>query len=251
MAAKKRARIISDIKRATIELSSQLDEVVSSKDFPSDVFSYNPLAYARKAFFSYLDEYTNAPLDALFLGMNPGPNGMMQTGIPFGDISLVKNYLGISEGVTKPNLEHPKRPILGFDWPKSEVSGTRLWSFFQSQFIKPQSFFKKYFVLNYCPLGFLSETGSNVTPDKLNLATRKKVEAYCDDYLLQIVPLFEAKTLIGIGGYASKVFERLFPSSTVKTLLHPSPASPAANKGWANIASKQLQDAGINFNNEL
>jgi single-strand selective monofunctional uracil DNA glycosylase len=177
--------------------------------------------------------------------MNPGPNGMMQTGIPFGDISLVKNYLGIHSGVSKPALEHPKRPIMGFDWPKSEVSGTRLWSFFQSQQQKPKSFFKKFFVLNYCPLGFLSESGANVTPDKLHIDVRKKIEAYCDDYLLQIVPLFEAKTLVGVGAYASKVFDRLFPSIPVKTILHPSPASPYANKGWANIASQQLKEAGI------
>lgn len=245
MSEKKRKHIVECVKSATLELSDNLELVVESKKFPEKIFAYNPLEYAREAYFAYLETYINTPLDALFLGMNPGPNGMMQTGIPFGDIKLVKNYLGISSGVKKPAKEHPKKPIMGFDWPRSEVSGTRLWSFFQSQYDRPKVFFKKFFVLNYCPLGFLSETGANVTPDKLPADVRKKIEAYCDDYLLKVVPLFEAKVLVGVGGYASKVFERLFPSSKVITVLHPSPANPAANRGWATAASKQLREAGV------
>lgn len=247
MSDRKRLQAIAQIKVATTALSKKLDKVVESKDFPKEVFAYNPLDYAREAFFSYLDNYVNTSIDALFLGMNPGPNGMMQTGIPFGDIALVKSYLGISEGVKKPSLEHPKKPIMGFDWPKSEVSGTRLWGFFQSQYKQPKVFFKKFFVLNYCPLGFLSETGANVTPDKLNIEVRKKIETLCDAYLLEVAPLFNAKTLVGVGGYASKVFERLFPKASIATVLHPSPASPAANRGWAALASKQLHAAGLEF----
>ncbi len=250
MSERNRKFIVSQIKMATIELSDNLEGVIQSKKFPPEIFVYNPLLYAQSAFFSYLDEYVHSPLNAIFLGMNPGPNGMMQTGIPFGDISFVKNYLGISTGIEKPPREHPKKPILGFDWPRSEVSGTRLWSFIQSRYSEPESFFQKYFVLNYCPLGFLSVSGANLTPDKLPIDLRKKVEAHCDDYLLKIVPHFKAKTLIGIGGYASKVFERLFPESSIATILHPSPASPAANRGWAQVASKQLKAAGIDFSNQ-
>jgi len=245
MTTKKQENLIKTLKSASIELSDSLEQVIQSKNFPSEIFAYNPLEYARTSFFSYIDEYANAPVDALFLGMNPGPNGMMQTGIPFGDITYVKNYLDISTGVVKPKKEHPKRPILGFDCPKAEVSGTRLWSFFQSEFPKPRAFFKKFFVLNYCPLGFLSPTGANVTPDKISIESRKKIETLCDEFLLKCVPLFEAKSLVGIGGYATKVFDRLFPDTQKFTLLHPSPASPAANRGWSAVAAKQLKAAGL------
>ncbi len=245
MSLKKKELLVKTLKSASIELSDKLEKVIQSKNFPSEIFAYNPLDYARVPFFSYIDEYANPSVDALFLGMNPGPNGMMQTGIPFGDITYVKNYLDISSGVVKPKKEHPKRPILGFDCPKPEVSGTRLWSFFQSQFPKPESFFKKFFVLNYCPLGFLSTTGANVTPDKLPLECRKKIETLCDDFLLKCVPIFEPQSLVGIGGYATKVFVRLFPETQKHTLLHPSPASPAANRGWSNVAAKQLKEAGL------
>ncbi|MEZ4814021.1 MAG: single-stranded DNA-binding protein [Bdellovibrionota bacterium] len=190
----KRKKLIDTLKKESDLLSLQLEKIINARSFPKDAFSYNPLNYARDSFFTYIDNYAHCPLDALFLGMNPGPNGMMQTGIPFGDVSFVKNYLGIQSGVHTPSKEHPKRPILGFDCPKGEVSGTRLWSFFQSEFPDPNSFFKKFFVLNYCPLGFLSATGANVTPDKIELDTRKKIEMLCDEFLLKCVPLFEVKT---------------------------------------------------------
>ena len=232
---------ILHLKKATQKLSKSLNKI----KLPDDVFVYNPLDYAEEAFFSYLDKYARAPLKAIFLGMNPGPHGMMQTGIPFGDIEMVRSYLKITTGVERPTLEHPKRPIEGYASERREVSGTRLWSFFKDNFEKPKSFFKEFFVLNYCPLGFLSPTGSNVTPDKLPPQPRKQIEALCDAYLLEVVPLLKSEYLVGIGGYASKVFERLFPEAQVKTLLHPSPASPAANKGWAAIADRQLREAGI------
>lgn len=245
MTNNKKQLLVNTLKNESIILSDKLEKVINAKSFPEEVFAYNPLTYARESFFSYIEQYANTPVDALFLGMNPGPNGMMQTGIPFGDVSFVKNYLGITTGVTKPKLEHAKRPIQGFSCPKSEVSGTRLWSFFQSQYQEPTALFKRFFVLNYCPLGFLSSTGANVTPDKIVIESRKKIEKLCDDFLLKTVPLFAPKKLIGIGGYASKVFERLFPNIEIATLLHPSPASPAANKGWSTIAAKQLKEAAL------
>lgn len=245
MSSIKKQQLVKTLKNESIILSDKLEEIINSKSFPKDIFAYNPLTYARDSFFSYIEGFANTPIDAIFLGMNPGPNGMMQTGIPFGDVSFVKNYLGINSGVSKPTKEHPKRPILGFSCPKSEVSGTRLWSFFQSQYQEPNGLFKRYFILNYCPLGFLSESGANVTPDKIAIESRKKIEKLCDEFLLKTVPLFSAKKLVGIGGYASKVFARLFPDAEIATLLHPSPASPAANRGWSNVAAKQLKEAGL------
>lgn len=245
MTNNKKQLLINTLKSESLVLCEKLEEVINSKTFPSEVFAYNPLTYARNAYFSYIEEFANTPIDAIFLGMNPGPNGMMQTGIPFGDVTFVKGYLGINTGVVKPMSEHPKRPIQGFSCPKSEVSGTRLWSFFQSQYQEPSGLFKRFFILNYCPLAFLSQTGANVTPDKIAIESRKKIEKYCDEFLAKTVPLFSPKKLVGIGGYASKVFERVFPEACISTLLHPSPASPAANRGWSNVAAKQLKEAGL------
>ena len=41
----------------------------------------------------------------------PGPFGMAQTGIPFGEIEHVRDWIGVSCAVDKPKNEHPKRLI--------------------------------------------------------------------------------------------------------------------------------------------
>lgn len=234
--------LVLDLQNASRDLSLNLNKLKK----PKDVFVYNPLDYAQKSYFDYIARYAQAPVEGLFLGMNPGPFGMMQTGIPFGDIVSVKNFLKIQDGVEKPPKQHPKRPIEGFDCSRVEVSGSRLWGLFEKTYSNSDEFFKKFFVFNYCPLGFLSETGSNVTPDKLEIKYRKAVEKLCDEHLSKAVEILRPQKLLGIGAYAAKIFQRLFPEMETHTILHPSPASPAANKGWDKIASQQLREAGLN-----
>ncbi|MEJ2040442.1 MAG: single-stranded DNA-binding protein, partial [Desulfosarcinaceae bacterium] len=50
---------------------------------------YNPLRYARDRFAAYWERYGRPPKRILFVGMNPGPWGMVQTGVPFGDVEMV------------------------------------------------------------------------------------------------------------------------------------------------------------------
>ena len=91
------------------------------------------------------------------MGMNPGPWGMAQTGVPFGEIDAVRNWIEIEEPVEKPDNEHPKRPIEGFDCQKSEVSGRRLWGLFSEKYPKAEDFFADHYVVNYCPLVWMEE----------------------------------------------------------------------------------------------
>ena len=100
--------------------------------------------------------------------MNPGPFGMVQTGIPFGDVRTVTDWLGIADGVSPPPNQHPARPVLGFACTRIEVSGSRFWGLISDRFGTPDRFFAEHFVLNYCPLAFLGDTGRNIPPDKLS-----------------------------------------------------------------------------------
>jgi single-strand selective monofunctional uracil DNA glycosylase len=69
----------------------------------------------------------------------------------------------------------------------------------------------------------------------------------------------QVETVVGIGKYASDRASKVVAKDErfkdkeirVETILHPSPASPAANKGWAGVVRKQLEDVGIMelFNN--
>lgn len=199
---------------------------------------YDPLEYAWKPFARYLTLYGQAPKEVVLLGMNPGPWGMAQTGIPFGEVSLVRDWLRIREPVGRPKPAHPKRPILGFDCRRSEVSGARLWGYVRDRFRTPERFFSRFLILNYCPLAFMEESGRNLTPDKLPRAEREPLEAACDRALREVVKALGPRLVVGVGGFARKRAELALAGMGLefRELLHPSPANPAANRGWDKAA---------------
>jgi single-strand selective monofunctional uracil DNA glycosylase len=208
---------------------------------------YNPLDYAWQAHQTYLQRYGPGPKRVLFLGMNPGPFGMAQTGIPFGEISAVRDWLGITTHIGKPANEHPRRPVAGFACKRSEVSGQRLWKLFADRFGTANIFFREHFVANYCPLAFMEASGRNRTPEKLPPRERDPLFAACDAHLREIVRLLQPDWLIGIGDFARKRAMAIFtgPSPRIGCILHPSPACPGSNRNWAATATAQLQKLGV------
>ena len=70
-------------------------------------------------------------------------------------------------------------------------------------------------------------------------------------YLRTVIKALEPEWVIGIGNWAEKrATEALggatgVPGLKFGRILHPSPASPAANRGWAEAATRQLRDMGI------
>jgi single-strand selective monofunctional uracil DNA glycosylase len=207
---------------------------------------YNPLEYAWAPHEQYLRRYGASRKRVVFLGMNPGPFGMVQTGVPFGEIAAVRDWMGIEAGVEKPAVENPKRPIEGFSCARSEVSGRRLWGLFAQRFGGADAFFADHFVANYCPLAFFDH-GRNLTPDKLPANETAALEAACDEHLCALVRSLEPEWLVGVGGFAEARAAEALRGMAVKIgrVLHPSPASPAANRGWAEAATKQLGALGI------
>lgn len=210
---------------------------------------YNPLDYARAAHEQYLTRWGSGPKKVLFLGMNPGPWGMAQTGVPFGEVAAARDFVGIDAPIRRPDPEHPKRPVEGLACSRSEVSGQRLWGLFAEKFGTAERFFADHFVVNYCPLMFMEETGRNRTPDKLPAAEREAITQPCDDHLRTIVGILQPEIVIGVGRYALDCAKRTLgdvdPAPDVATILHPSPASPAANRGWGPQATEQLQKLGV------
>lgn len=210
---------------------------------------YNPLEYARHTHNQFIRKFGAGTKEAIFLGMNPGPYGMAQTGVPFGEIAHVRDWLGIQAPIDPPPGEHPKRPIQGFDCPRSEISGQRLWGFFKETFGEPEVFFKRFFVVNYCPLVFMEESGKNRTPDKLPADEREALFAICDRALERIVDRLQPKLVIGVGRFATDRAKAALVGQPrpIGTILHPSPASPAANRGWAKAAETQLKALGLSL----
>jgi single-strand selective monofunctional uracil DNA glycosylase len=208
---------------------------------------YNPLVYARRPHEAYLETYARKGVGAMLVGMNPGPWGMAQTGVPFGEVGLVRDFLGIDERVDRPAVEHPKRPVEGFACTRSEVSGRRLWGWARDRYRSPRRFARAFFVSNYCPLVFMEASGRNRTPDKLPTRERERLFAACDEALRRLVAWCEPRIVIGVGAFAAtRAREALGDSGPpVGTILHPSPASPAANRGWARQAERQLAALGV------
>jgi single-strand selective monofunctional uracil DNA glycosylase len=230
---------------AARRLSAQVDRL---KFQPPVTHVYNPLTYAWKAHEAYLRRFGNGRKRVVFLGMNPGPFGMAQTGVPFGEIAAVRDWLGIRARIEKPRSEHPKRPVLGFDCPRSEVSGRRLWKLFAERFGSPERFFAGHFVANYCPLAFCEASGRNQTPDKLPRAERDRLFATCDSHLRRVLEILQPEWLIGIGGFAAERGRLVSENTKIRVgqILHPSPASPKANRhDWTKTAAKELVQLGV------
>ena len=233
-----------------VKIAGRLGEDVNRLQFAPPVrHVYNPLRYAWQAHAQYLELYGDGPKEALFLGMNPGPWGMAQTGVPFGEVSAVRDWLGIDAEIRRPEHEHPKRQIMGLACSRSEVSGARLWGWARELFGTPTSFFSRFFIANYCPLAFLEESGRNRTPDKLPANERWPLLEICDRALVQTVECLRPEMVVGVGDFAEGRARAALEDIDVVIgrILHPSPASPAANRGWAEQATRELRELGVDL----
>ena len=229
---------------AARRLCSQVQDLTFA---PPVTHVYNPLQSAWKAHEQYLETWGAGTKRAVLLGMNPGPWGMAQTGVPFGEVGMVRDWLRIDAPVDKPADEHPRRPIEGLACQRSEVSGRRLWGLFADRFATPERFFADHFVANYCPLVFMEESGRNRTPDKLPAPERDALLEPCDAHLRALCSVVQPRWLVGVGRYARDRAATALAGTDVQVvqILHPSPASPLANQGWAEKVTRQLVDLGV------
>jgi len=230
-----------------VAIGRELSDKVDALLFPSVPFVYNPLAYARAPHEAYLERWgSKTPREVVMVGMNPGPFGMAQTGVPFGDVVMVREFVGVAGQVGRPAREHPRRPVKGFDCTRSEVSGTRFWGWARDRFGSAERFFEKVFVANWCPLVFMEDSGRNCPPDKLPAAERAELFRACDDALSRVVEVLRPRLVVGIGRFAEQRARTALGSEvSIGGILHPSPASPAANGDWAGLVDAQLRALGF------
>jgi single-strand selective monofunctional uracil DNA glycosylase len=233
-------------------LAEQVRAIVAplgALQFPAPVACvYHPLDYAWDVHRQYLERYGGGRKQVLLIGMNPGPFGMVQTGVPFGEVEAVRSWLRLRGEIRRPEREHAQRPVLGFDCPRSEVSGRRLWGWAARRFVTPRRFFQRFFVHNYCPLAFVTGSGANLTPDRLPAPLRTELFGICDRLLRQVVAAMRPAQVIGIGAFAAQRAARALHAPggpAIGRIPHPSPASPAANRGWETLVEAALADLGI------
>jgi len=207
---------------------------------------YNPWEYVWDGYEQYVRHHVRGRVSTLWLGMNPGPWGMAQTGVPFGEVQLVRDWLEVVPRYCQPRNAHRLRPVQGVDCPRSEVSGARLWGLIREKYKTPARFFRANFVANYCPLAFMEESARNRTPDKLPIAERSRVFAACNWHLSATVEILQPTRVVAIGQFAElRAREALGRRVQVLRILHPSPASPASNRDWAGEVTRQLTRQGV------
>jgi single-strand selective monofunctional uracil DNA glycosylase len=228
-------------------LARSFDDLTLST--PQVGWTLNPLIYAQPMQRQLIERHalppTASPRRALLVGMNPGPWGMGQTGIPFGDPVAVRDWIGLDAPIGQPATPCPLKPVLGLDSPRREGSGQRLWGWAAERWGTPAAFFDDMFVWNYCPLLLLDrDRATNRTPDKLLAADQRAILPACDLALAALVAVLKPAHVIGVGGWATTrcraALAHMPDAPPIHTILHPSPASPAANRGWAAQANAQL-----------
>ncbi len=211
--------------------------------------TYHPLDYAWAMHEAYLRLAGAGRKRVVFLGMNPGPFGMVQTGVPFGEVAAVRDWMRLSAPIAAPATTHPRRPVDGLACRRSEVSGRRFWGLCARRFGSAPAFFADHFVANWCPLAFVVESGANLTPDKLPRAEREAVIAICDEHLRAVVAALKPRWLVGIGKFAAtraaEACADLADAPAITDIPHPSPANPAANRGWDGLTVTALEAQGI------
>jgi single-strand selective monofunctional uracil DNA glycosylase len=232
--------------RAARSLSRESEEIRFSKPVR---YVYNPLRYAWPTHAAYLTRFAGSSKRILLVGMNPGPWGMAQTGVPFGEVAAVRDWLQVTGKVGQPREWHERVPVTGFQCSRSEVSGRRLWGLLREHYGSAAEMAREMLVSNYCPLLFLDEAGKNLTPDKLASTDREALHALCDRFLRVVVESVRPQWALGIGRYAESRLRLLLPllpaGLLVGSIPHPSPASPSANRDWASQARRVLEDSGI------
>ena len=234
---------VDEVLSAARELSERMNTL---RFAPPVAYTYNPLDYAWAGHEAYVRRFAGGSKDVLYLGMNPGPFGMAQTGVPFGEIPAVTLWMGITAPVGQPERMHPKRPVQGFACPRSEVSGRRLWGLFEEMYGTAERFFEHAYVANYCPLIWMSESGANIPPTQLPKEQAEQIDEACRRHLVRLISALRPRCLIGVGGYALKQLEAAaaaLPGQafTLGSILHPSPASPMANKCWPEKPKEQIR----------
>lgn len=244
---------------------------------------YNPLAYMRRAHERYLERFvpcmyeqvaprtilTTAPSPRpyLILGMNPGPWGMVQTGVPFGDVATARSLL-LYDTPPQPELErvslHPNRPVQGFACTRREASGERLWGGLSQVWAGgPVDVLRDAFAMNYCPLAYFAgdEQGTNVTPDAFaksgphrDREYAKALDALCGEYLGRVIEAMGTRVVLAVGRYAefkARMAQAVLcvsstrPKLQVVYLTHPSPLATRSAEQWAEMAQSTMKAAGV------
>jgi single-strand selective monofunctional uracil DNA glycosylase len=199
--------------------------------------------------------YPVGPRPLLVFGLNPGPYGMAQTGVPFTDLKrlefhlprLWRELLAAREPVALPGLAPPSlRPFLTRTFESSSV---RVYKFLERAFGSAEQAFRRVAFVNPCPLLFIDRaTGENRTPADLPRAAprlMREFDALRRTTVLEAVSELEARGAVLLGKdvarAAAPALRAALPADSVLEWEHPARAVPET---WARGLHESLAARG-------
>ncbi|XP_047511589.1 single-strand selective monofunctional uracil DNA glycosylase [Pieris napi] len=240
-----------DICEEFLKIIGDYNESLKNIKLPETVTHvYNPTIYARDTFEMYIRKYCNTKKKIMFFGMNPGPWGMSQTGVPFGEISSVRDWLGIEGCVGKPLEENAARPVRGFDCTRTEVSGKRFWGLFKKLCGFPEVFFETSLVYNYINQQWMNSKGCNITPADFKMSQMESLYNIGDLVFANVLRLYGVETVVAIGRFclvrAQKAISQYILLKNVKVIYLPHPSPRVVNNNdWEERAISCLRNNNL------
>ena len=176
------------------------------------------------------------------VGMNPGP---VRDGADGRAVRRRRRWCATSSASRgrsgSRRVEHPRRPIAGFDCHRSEVSGTRFWGWARDRFGTAERFFERVYVANWCPLVFMEESGRNVRRTSCPPPSARRSSSVCNEALARVAEtLARRSSSASAASPSSGRARRSATSVRIGRILHPSPASPAANNDWPASSTRSF-----------
>jgi single-strand selective monofunctional uracil DNA glycosylase len=221
----------------------------------------NPGRYGERWHARFRRAYPMSPRPLLVFGLNPGPYGMAQTGVPFTDLKrlesalpgLWKDLVASGEPVTRPGLAPPS--LARHLTRTFESSSVRVYRFLERAYGRPELALREVVFVNPCPLLFIDpETGANRTPADLPRALRARkaaelVHAFEElrrATVLEAVAELEPRGAILLGrDVAAAVGEALRAALGARSVVeweHPARAVPET---WSRGLADELRKRGL------
>ena len=131
---------------------------------------WNPGSYGAPWHRVFREIYPLRERPILMFGLNPGPYGMGQTGIPFTDVRRLRQCLPKMALTLRERGREPRVPGLAprslrrFFTREFESSAVRVYRFLELGWGSAEKGWRSVGVANSCPLLFLDPEGRNQTP---------------------------------------------------------------------------------------
>ncbi|XP_037927861.1 single-strand selective monofunctional uracil DNA glycosylase-like [Teleopsis dalmanni] len=229
------------------EIEKELNEKLRHYRAPIEDIThiYNPVEYAADLHCEYLRKYLDRPKRVVFLAVHPEQNGMAQTGVPFGNVSTVRDMMKLCGEVKQPNRLHPKHPVLGLNCHINEPSGVRFWGLMDKIAGSLDTFSEQCFVHTFCPLLFFNEYGRTIEPCVLPFEIKYPMRDLLVEALCKEMKLVQPEIIVVTGNYVYNGLQRSeLYAKTLLVMTNPHPWVPN-NHNWVRRSERWLYQYDI------